>query len=355
MKKYFLIVITFIIIVSCGIDEKVGKKSFEVEKVFVLNNYISHNHMGVYNKKIYNFVIKKSDLFALQFYNLNGKVDRELEFSAGKGPSDLPNSTYGNLIDIADDKIYFFCQTTNEIKVFDIDGNLIGVYKVDFPERKKLFDIDPSFFVKNESLYLHNYKGYYILKMDNRGKIGDYIFKNRSINTKKYDLKGGEIFVNKNNIFIGYRDQPYRIKKYDAKLSLINTYNKEVNFDDFEVKRKKKGNFYSEGHITVNSIYISNSKLYSSIGGGWKFDHNKWQTNITENYIDVWDIKNNNYKYRLWNKNLKNIAAGYDILSFKNDRIILVTNTDKKDITKDDSILKDLPYKRNYFVIIGKM
>lgn len=355
MKKFYLIVITLIIIVSCGINEKVNQKSFEIEKIFVLNNYISHKHMGVYNEKIYNFVIKKSDLFALQFYNLDGKIIKELKFPAGKGPSDLPNSTYGNLIDIADDKIYFFCQTTNEIKIFDINSNLKEVYKVNFSEGEKLFDIDPSFFVRNESLYLHNYKGYYILKMDIRGRIDNYIFKNRSVNTKKYDLKGGELFVNKNNIFIGYRDQPYRIKKYDENLNLIDTYNKEVDFDDFEVKRKKKGNFFSEGNITVNSIFVKNNKLYSSIGGGWKFDHNKWKPNKTENYIDVWDNKNNNFKYKVWNKNLKNIAAGYDILSIKNDKIILVTNTDKKDITKDKSKLKELPYKRNYFVIIGKI
>jgi len=284
-----------------------GKKSSrnlnaELKNVWVPKNLSLNNpidNMGIYNNQLFYWTDKGEKAY-LNFYNLNGKKAKQLEFTRGRGPGQIfaINVTF-----IQNEKINIFDFARRSLLIFDLKGNYIDEYKINLDDygtiARNKEHIYFSGMLRNKLAKLDITEGDILKTIKYEDAEGIKSF--RDIVGKK--MKLAPIYIDRQDkkVYRGTYNLPYKIEKYDYDLNIIDKFEREIkgNFKDFKLISGSGNN----GSILISSMETDDKYLYASFGGGQITERKDNKISLSgisnEYFISVFDKKNGDFLYEI--------------------------------------------------------
>ncbi|HMA69475.1 MAG TPA: hypothetical protein VKN74_06350 [Candidatus Mcinerneyibacterium sp.] len=323
MKKFIIYLFVFFIIVSCG--KKTTTNYVEIEKVWVpkkLSLRDPLNNAGIYKDMLY-FWIDEGEKAYLNFFKLNGELEKKVTFKRGRGPGEI--FSYNRTI-IKDDTINIFDNMRRILQVFSMEGEYIDDYKIDVSD----------FGIIDRSEEFIFFSG--VLK-EKLIKIGTK--KNEIIKSIKYDneyksfremagkqLRMGPIVIDQKDkkIYRGSYVRPYKIEKYDYDLNKLDTFERKVegNFKDFVIEPGQGPG----GSIMVGNMQVDDKYLYVSFGGGQQTKREDNKVSITgipsDYFVSVFDKKTGEFISEIKIKKINQLKGVTNLLKVTKDKIYIL-------------------------------
>jgi len=323
MKKFIIYLFVFFIIVSCG--KKNTTNYVEIEKVWVpkkLSLRDPLNNAGIYKDMLY-FWIDEGEKAYLNFFKLNGELEKKVTFKRGRGPGEI--FSYNRTI-IKDDTINIFDNMRRILQVFSMEGEYIDDYKIDVSD----------FGIIDRSEEFIFFSG--VLK-EKLIKIGTK--KNEIIKSIKYDneyksfremagkqLRMGPIVIDQKDkkIYRGSYVRPYKIEKYDYDLNKLDTFERKVegNFKDFVIEPGQGPG----GSIMVGNMQVDDKYLYVSFGGGQQTKREDNKVSITgipsDYFVSVFDKKTGEFISEIKIKKINQLKGVTNLLKVTKDKIYIL-------------------------------
>lgn len=321
----FLMILVVVLLGGCStqkipkvIEKKVENVITFKNKIYRAAMYMSGiNTMGVYNLE------SKDNKYSLCTYDDQGNLLEEISFDSGKGPGEL---FYPSHMFMTGGYYWFHSTFSQTLSKFDISGKFIDSYLLEGTN-----DYGALGMIDGDLVY-HGLGLTLLKKIDLKtNKVIESLeynskIKNDWIDPKKWDnmaIAGGCLLVDddRNKIYIGYYNKPYRIEEYDSTFKLVRTFRFDLG-GDYVIYRRGRGGF--SGDCLISSMRIHDNRLYACYGHTW-WASKKGSARITKNpfFILVYDLETGKLAEKITCPHIDDQAVGVFIIGVKNDKIYL--------------------------------
>ena len=284
----------------------------------------------LYSASIYKdnivMILKDNNEYAVNFFTLEGELQKRIPFSMGKGPGEV---IYPYAFCIQDNIIYIYDNRLQKILKMDMDGKYSDDYLLN-----RFMGYFPCITVHNNDLYLSSVYGENLITwfddhMNIKGAIaGDKTGRELEIGDRAYN---GTLAVDheRNELYYSNCVLPYKIVKFNMKLEKKGelTSNLVYGYDGYYFT----GRLF-EGDLVISNMIIKDHNLYTSVCMRKKSKDKPF-------FINIFDLEKSKLKYHIICPNLTEVAddAGMTVrvLGVENDKIYLFVvqyNPEKKKV-----------------------
>ena len=316
MKRVIWVLLTIFILWGCT------KRPYEVMTTHAVEEWkvtdgewamaATLNSASIYKDNIV-MILKDKNEYVVNFFTLEGELQKRIPFSMGKGPGEV---IYPYAFCIQDNIIYIYDNRLQKILKIDINGEYIEDYMLN-----KFMGLFPEIVVHDDSLFLSSvYGDNLITRFDESMNVIGTIPNDIPLK----DMKKGDRATNgtiaidpkRNEIYYSNRVLPYKITKLDMDFNIKCELTSDLvyGYKNYSFTGR---NF--DGDMVVSNMIIKDNYLYTSVFMRKKSKDKPF-------FINIFELKKDKLKYHIICPDLTEAADDIlvRVMGVKNNKIYLL-------------------------------